>query len=222
MTLADLGAEIIKVENPDGGDETRAFLPPEVAGLSTYFLSINRSKKSLALDLRRPEGAEAIRRLMPKIDVVIENFRTGVMERLGVGYDDLVNIKPELIYCSITGYGRSGRYAKRGGFDPILQAETGLMSITGESDGEPMRTGVAIVDLAAGTNASQAILAALIARSNGAGGQRIDVSLFESGLNLLANFAGGYLIGGTDPAMSLSLLKFVGQASLVDDAMLPS
>ena len=193
MTLADLGAEVWKVEAPGAGDDTRTWMPPQKDGISTYYLSANRNKKSIAIDLRSPEGREIVLDLARQADVVVENFRPSSLTRLGLDYDSLHAVNPMLVYCSISGYGRDNEFASRPGYDFVLQAETGFMSITGDKDGEPTRLGVAFVDLATGMNATQAILAALIARGRTGRGQHLDISLHHCGLQFLANVASGYL-----------------------------
>ncbi|WP_137390736.1 CaiB/BaiF CoA transferase family protein [Rhodoligotrophos defluvii] len=199
QTLADLGADVWKVENPQGGDDTRSWMPPDINGESTYFLCCNRSKRSIAIDLRDPEGQRLVRELARRADVVVENFRKGALDRFGLGYDDLREINPRLIYCSISGYGRSGSRAEEAGYDFAIQAESGLMAITGEVDGEPMKLGVAICDIVSGMNAVQAILAALLAREKTGEGQFIDIALLDSAVNVLANVASGYLATGKPP-----------------------
>ncbi len=161
QTLADLGAEVWKIEAPGQGDDTRSWSPPDIDGESTYFLCANRSKESVAINLKHPEGQRIVRDLARQADVLVENYRLGALEAFGLGYEDLAAINPGLIYCSITGYGRSGPRAAEPGYDFVIQAESGLMSITGEPDGAPMKLGVAITDLITGMNGVQAILAAL-------------------------------------------------------------
>ncbi|MGF7161197.1 crotonobetainyl-CoA:carnitine CoA-transferase CaiB-like acyl-CoA transferase [Rhodoligotrophos appendicifer] len=199
QTLADLGADVWKVESPQGGDDTRTWMPPEVNGESTYFLCCNRSKRSIAVNFRDPEGQQLIRDMAAKADVVVENFRKGALERFGLGYEDLSAINPRLVYCSISGYGRAGIRSEEAGYDFAIQAESGLMSITGEVDGEPMKLGVAISDIVAGMNAVQAILAALLAREKTGKGQLIDIALLDGSVSLLANVATGYLATGNAP-----------------------
>jgi len=199
MTLADLGAEVWKIENPDGGDDTRTWMPPSVEGISTYYLSVNRSKKSVAIDLKTASGRAILTELASKADVFIENFRPASLKALGLSYESLSERNPRLIHCAISGYGRSTAFADRAGYDFVMQAETGFMSITGETDGNPMRLGVAFVDLATGANAIQSILAALFARERTGRGQSIDIALFDSGLHFLANIASGYLNTGSNP-----------------------
>lgn len=199
MTLGDLGADIIKIESLEG-DDTRAWGPPfaEKDGhrMSAYFACTNRNKRSLALDLKSPQGQAIIHRLVKDADVVIENFKTGDAEKMGVGYATLSAINPRLVYCSISGYGRNGPWANKPGYDFIIQAEAGVMSITGPADGEPYKIGVAIADITAGQNAAMSILAALIARSQTGTGQKIDISLFDTQLQWLANVASNVLFSG--------------------------
>lgn len=199
QTLADLGAEVWKIEEPTRGDDTRSWQPPELGGESTYFMCCNRSKLSVAIDLRQLEGQRAVRALAAKADVLVENYRKGTLERFGLGYDALKALNPRLVYCSISGYGRTGSRAAEAGYDFAIQAESGLMAITGEPDGTPMKHGVAITDVITGMNAVQAILAALLAREKTGEGQHIDLSLFESAVALLANVGSGYLQTGAEP-----------------------
>ncbi|MBP7370523.1 MAG: CoA transferase [Arenimonas sp.] len=197
MTLADLGAEVIKVESFEG-DDTRGMGPPFIGNISAYFSCANRNKRSICIDLHKPESAEIIRALVQQADILIENFRTGTAERLGVGYSELSAINPKLIYCSITGYGREGSAAKRAGYDYAVQAEGGLMSITGSKDGAPNKVAVAVVDLAAGQNATIAVLAALQQRHQTGRGQHVSVSLFDTQLSWLANIGASVLFTGND------------------------
>jgi len=194
LVLGDLGAEIIKIENPQGGDDTRGFNVSPTLDFSTYFLAVNRNKKSVAIDIRTTEGRDAIRAMAANADVVVENYRSGVMERYGIGYEDLSAINPQLVFASVSAYGRDGPLKDRPGYDPIVQAESGFMSLTGEPDGEPMRTGVSIADIFTGMFASQAITAALYARNSIGRGQRIDVPLFDASVNMLHHASGAYLI----------------------------
>ena len=179
MTLADLGAEVIKVESFNG-DDTRGMGPPFIGNISAYFSCANRNKRSICIDLHKPESAEIIHALVQQADIMIENFRTDTAERLGVGYAELSAINPKLIYCSITGYGREGPAAQRAGYDYAVQAEGGLMSITGSKNGAPNKVAVAVVDLAAGQNATIAVLAALQQRHQTGHGQHVSVSLFDT------------------------------------------
>jgi crotonobetainyl-CoA:carnitine CoA-transferase CaiB-like acyl-CoA transferase len=197
MLLADLGAEVIKIESFDG-DDTRGLGPPFKDGLSAYFACCNRNKKSLAVDLRAAASRPLIEALVRRADVVVENYRTGTAETLGVGYGDFSAINPRLVYCSISGYGRSGASATRPGYDFAVQAEAGLMSITGDATGEPYKVGVAVADLATGQNAAIAILAALRHRDKTGEGQHIDVSLFDTQLSWLANIGSNVLFTGED------------------------
>lgn len=200
MMLGDLGADVIKVEQPDRGDDSRSWGPPFVSGESAYFISANRNKRSLTLDLKTSFGREALKKLVSVSDVMVENYKTGSLERMGLGYDDLKSINPKLIWASITGYGATGPDAGRPGYDFMLQAEGGLMSLNGPADGEPFRVGVPIVDITTGMFAAFAIAAALRARDLNGEGQRIDLSLLESQLAWLANVGSNYLVGGVEPS----------------------
>ncbi|NCW79304.1 MAG: CoA transferase [Pelagibacteraceae bacterium] len=183
LMLADLGAEVIKIEKIPGGDDTRRFLPPDVNGEAAAFMQMNRNKKGMALDLKQKEGVEVFKRLVKQADVVIENFRKGTLEKLGIGYEELKKINPRIILCEISGYGRTGPYADKGGFDLIAQGMTGLMSITGESkDRPPMKVGAPLTDITAGILGATGVLAALVAREKTGVGQRVDTSLYEAGI----------------------------------------
>ena len=183
LLLADLGAEVIKIEKIPGGDDTRNFLPPDVNGESAAFMMMNRNKKGLALDLKSKEGVEIFKTLVKHSDVVIENFRKGTLERLGIGYDVMSKINPKIILCEISGYGRTGPYSDKGGFDLIAQGMSGLMSITGESaDKPPIKVGAPLTDITAGLLATSGILAALIHRDKTGEGQVVDTSLYEAGI----------------------------------------
>ncbi|RWF73517.1 MAG: CoA transferase [Mesorhizobium sp.] len=197
MSLSDLGAEVWKIENVDGGDDTRAWSVPSYKGVSTYYLCANRGKRSLALDIKSLEGLAIVRSLAEQCDVVVENFRVGTAERLGVGYEQLRAIRPDVVYCSISGYGRDTSEARRPGYDFIAQAESGLMAITGEKGGQPLRFGIAITDIACGMVATQSILGALFHRERTGEGQHIDVSLMDCALNLLINVGSGFLNSDT-------------------------
>lgn len=199
MLLSDYGAEVIKVELPGVGDDTRAWGPPWAGGESAYYLAINRNKRSLTLNLKHPKGLEICRRLAERSDILIENFEVGGAQKLGLDYDTLRLLKPSLIYCSITGYGQTGPYREFPGYDFIIQAEGGLMSINGPAEGEPYKVGVAIVDITAGLFASNAILAALHYRQLSGEGQYIDVSLLDTQVGWLANVAENYLVSGIPP-----------------------
>ena len=198
MMLADLGAEVLKVENPDGGDETRAYRPAGSERESPYFMAINRNKRSLAIDITQPEGAIAVRALAAKCDVVVESMRTGTLEHYGIGYETLAADNPRLIFGSISGYGRSGPLADLGGYDPIAQAEVGMMAMTGDPNGPPTRMGVSLFDIMAGQYLAQAVLAALYSRDRTGKGQRIDVPLYDSALSTMMPYAARYLVEGTD------------------------
>jgi len=206
MMLGDLGADVLKVERPGSGDETRGWGPPFVGkpygpypGESAYFIAANRNKRSLTVNIQTAEGQEIVRRLAGLSDVLVENYRTGDLDKLGLGYPDLHSLYPKLIYCSISGYGRTGPYSERPGYDAILQAEGGMMSITGPIDGPPSRAGIPIIDITSGMFATTAILAALRARDLTGEGQLVDISLFDSHLALLTNVASNYLVGGKPP-----------------------
>jgi crotonobetainyl-CoA:carnitine CoA-transferase CaiB-like acyl-CoA transferase len=209
QTLADLGAEVIKIERPGVGDDTRAWGPPFTTkidgsrGDSAYFLCANRGKKSVELDIASPEGAETIRKLAATCDVVVENFKVGGLAKYGLDYASLSAGNPRLVYCSITGFGQTGPRASQAGYDYMIQAMGGLMSVTGQPDGapgaEPMKVGVAVVDLATGLYASNAILAALLhARATGQG-QHVDIALFDVQAAMLANQATNYFVSGVAP-----------------------
>ena len=210
QNLADLGAEVIKVERPKSGDDTRHWGPPfakdplgKDTSESAYYISINRNKKSITLDISTPEGQEIVRGLVEQSDVVIENYKVGQLAKYGLDYESLRAIKPNLIYCSITGFGQTGPYQHRAGYDFILQGMGGFMSITGEADhlpgGGPQKAGVAIVDLFTGMYASSAILAAVIHRDRSGEGQYIDMALLDTQVAMLANISSNYLCGGVSP-----------------------
>ena len=200
MVLGDLGADIIKVERDGTGDDLRHWGPPFMPdGESTYFLSVNRNKRSIVVDLKNAAGRDLALRLVRQSDVVVENFRTGVMESLGLGYEQLRAINPRLVYCSITGYGATGPLAERPGYDVIMQGMGGLMSVTGEPEGTPTRVGVAIVDMTTGLYAAIAVLGALQSRIRSGQGQRLDLSLLETCLALMPNLTAGYLMAGAKP-----------------------
>jgi crotonobetainyl-CoA:carnitine CoA-transferase CaiB-like acyl-CoA transferase len=199
QTLADFGAEVIKIENPEGGDDTRAYEHAEIGGESAAYLSLNRNKRGISLDLTTPAAREVARELLAKADVVVENFSGGVMKKFGLDYESLAPINPRLIYCSISAYGRQGPFATRPGFDPITQAESGFMSLNGFPDGPPVRTGPPIVDIATGMSACNAILLALIARDRLGRGQLVEVALFDIAMTMTAFYGMAYLINGANP-----------------------
>jgi len=183
LMLADLGAEVIKIEKTAGGDDTRKFLPPDINGESAAFMMMNRNKKGLALNLKEQEGINIFKKMVEQSDVVIENFRKGTLEKLGIGYEHLKKINPKIILCEISGYGRTGPYADKGGFDLVAQGMSGLMSITGESsDKPPMKVGAPLTDITAGILGATGVLAALINRGKTGKGQRVDTSLYEAGI----------------------------------------
>jgi formyl-CoA transferase len=199
MMLGDLGAEIIRVERPGVGDETRHWGPPWAGELSAYYLCTNRNKKCITLDLKKKEGQEIIRLLARRSDILLENFLPGDLAKMNLGYEDIRAVNPKIIYASVTGYGQNGPYRDLPGFDFILQAQGGLMSIIGEEDGPPMKVGVAIVDITAGLFACSAILAALHYRERTGEGQHIDMALLDAQVAWLANQASNYLVSGKVP-----------------------
>ena len=199
QTLADFGAEVIKIENPDGGDDTRAYEHAEIGGESAAYLSLNRNKRGIALDLAVPEAREVARELIARADVVVENFSAGVMRKFGLDYASVAATNPRLVYCSISAYGRKGPFASRPGFDPITQAESGFMSLNGFPDGPPVRTGPPIVDMATGMSACNAILLALIARDRIGHGQHVEIALFDIAMSMTGFYGMAYLINGTNP-----------------------
>ena len=183
LMLADLGAEVIKIEKIPGGDDTRRFVPPDINGESSAFMMMNRNKKGIAINLKEKDGINIFKSMVKKSDVVIENYRKGTMDKLGIGYDELKRINPKIILCEISGYGRSGPYAQKGGFDLVAQGMSGLMSITGESkDKPPMKVGAPLTDITAGILGATGVLAALINRQKTGLGQRVDTSLYEAGI----------------------------------------
>ncbi|MBA4706784.1 CaiB/BaiF CoA transferase family protein [Aquitalea aquatica] len=198
--LADLGAEVLKVERPGAGDDTRQWAPPSLPdGTAAYFLCANRGKRSVTVDITKPEGQEIVRALARDADVVIENYKVGGLKKYGLDYDSLSQLNPRLVYCSITGFGQDGPYAELPGYDYIVQGMSGLMSITGPANGEPHKVGVAVTDLFTGIYASNAILAAIIARQSSGKGQYIDMALFDCALASLANINMNWLIGQQVP-----------------------
>jgi len=203
--LADLGADVVKVENPDGGDDTRKWGPPFVTGhdgenlSAAYYHACNRGKRSVAIDFSRPEGAETVRRLVATADVLIENFKLGGLKKYGLDYESLKAINPRLVYCSVTGFGQTGPYAPRAGYDFIVQGMSGLMSITGPAGGEPQKVGVAVTDIFTGLYSVVAIQAALRHAEATGQGQLIDMALFDSQISVLANQNLNYLVSGISP-----------------------
>lgn len=200
LSLADLGAHVIKVENPKGGDDTRRFdMLPDGSGEAAYFISVNRNKNSLALDIADDAGKAVVRRLVEKADILVENFRPGVMERQGLGYADLAAVNKRLVYCSVSGYGHASPNREVAGYDPIAQAESGMMWMTGEGDGPPLRSGCSYADMFTGMFACQSILAALRAAERDGEGQHIDIALLDSAATVVVNYAQLALITGKSP-----------------------
>jgi crotonobetainyl-CoA:carnitine CoA-transferase CaiB-like acyl-CoA transferase len=200
MLLADMGARVIKVEQPHKGDDTRAWGPPFLEGESAYFLSINRNKESVTLDFKHREGRALLEQLLGRADVLVENFRPGTLTRLGLDYETLSKDYPRLIYCSISGFGHTGPRWKQPGYDAIMQAEGGLMSITGTADGPPVRLGVAIVDIVSGMFAAYGIAMALLARERTGKGQEVDLAMLDATVALLTYQAGNFFASGKVPA----------------------
>lgn len=207
QALADLGADVVKVEVPGRGDDTRAWGPPflkgsdgtDEIGTSAYYLAANRNKRSIAVDFSHPEGAALLRDLAAQADIVIENFKVGGLAKYGLDWSSLRSVKPSLVYCSITGFGQTGPYAQRGGYDFVAQGMGGFMAVTGEEGGQPLRAGVAMADLTTGLYATISILAALRHAEATGEGQHIDIGLLDTQIACLANQAMNWLVGGVDP-----------------------
>lgn len=199
MLLADMGADVVKVERPGAGDDTRAFGPPFLNGESAYFLSINRNKRSLTLNLKHPKALVILRQLLDKADVVVENFRPGTMESFGYGYDAVRDFNPRLIFCSISGYGHTGPESELPGYDLIIQGKGGIASLTGDPDGPPYKVGTSQADIIAGMMGFQGILLALLARTQTGKGQKIDISMLDCQVALLTYQAGIYFATGESP-----------------------
>ncbi len=198
MILGDQGAEIIKVERPGSGDDTRTWGPPFSGGESAYYICCNRNKKSIVIDLKKPEGLDLVRELVAVSDVFVENFTPGLTKKFGLDYETLRKINPKLVYASITAYGQDGPYRDRPGYDMVLSAVGGLMYITGEQDGNPCKVGVAITDVLTGVYASGAITSALLWRERSGKGQHLDISLLDAQVSGLANIASNYLVAGKE------------------------
>ncbi|WWD15977.1 hypothetical protein CI109_100401 [Kwoniella shandongensis] len=210
MMLSDLGADIIKIESPKHGDDTRSWLPPsasmpeegcpreDLPPESAYFLQANRNKRSLTLNLKSEKGKEVIRKLVKQADILVENYVPGKLQKFGLAYEQLREVNPRLVYCSITGYGSTGPYAQSPGYDVVIEAEAGLMHITGEKGGKPVKVGVAVTDILTGHYAQSGILAALLKRGRTGRGSRVECSLFESQIASLANIGSNYLISGQE------------------------
>jgi crotonobetainyl-CoA:carnitine CoA-transferase CaiB-like acyl-CoA transferase len=200
QTLADFGAEVIKIENPDGGDDTRSYEHADLAGESAAFVSLNRNKRGIALDLTKPAARDIARELIARADVVVENFSAGVMKKYDLDYASVAPANPRLIYCSISAYGRQGPFASRPGFDPITQAESGFMSLNGFPDGPPVRTGPPAIDMVTGVSACNAILLALLARDRLGRGQHVEVALFDIAVAMTGFYGMAYLMTGVNPS----------------------
>ena len=199
MMLGDMGAEIIKVENPDGGDDTRSWGPPFLNGVSTYFISINRNKKSLTLNLKDERGKELLRDLIRKSDIMVENFRPGTLDKLGFSWEEIHRLNPAMIFASLSGFGQTGPRKSEPGFDVVIQGEGGLMSITGEPDGPPNKVGASVADITAGMLAAQGILLSLYHREKTGVGQMVDVGMLDGQVALLTYHANGYFATGKIP-----------------------
>lgn len=199
MQLADMGAEVIKVETPGGGDDTRRMMPPTMGEESAFYLAFNRNKRSMVIDLKTEDGRNILYRLTERADVVVENFRPGVTKRLGVDYETLSAIKPELVYCSVSAYGQDGPMSQRPGLDPVLQAEMGLMTLNGEPEGDPLRHPLSLTDLYTGMQAATAICAALVRQQTGGRGCHIDLSLMGGAMAMLGNMGTYAMATGHNP-----------------------
>src|SRR6195952_1337117 len=200
QTLADFGAEVIKIENPDGGDDTRSYEHADLAGESAAFVSLNRNKRGIALDLTKPAACDVARELIAQADVVVENFSASVMKKYGLDYASVAPTNPRLVYCSISAYGRQGPFASRPGFDPITQAESGFMSLNGFPDGPPVRTGPPAIDMVTGMSACNAIMMALFARERIGRGQHVEVALFDIAVAMTQFYGMAYLMTGVNPS----------------------
>jgi crotonobetainyl-CoA:carnitine CoA-transferase CaiB-like acyl-CoA transferase len=200
QTLADFGAEVIKIENPDGGDDTRSYEHADLAGESAAFVSLNRNKRGIALDLTKPEARGVALELIARADVVVENFSSGIMKKYGLDYASVAPTNPRLVYCSISAYGRQGPFASRPGFDPITQAESGFMSLNGFPDGPPVRTGPPAIDMVTGMSACNAIMMALFARDRIGRGQQVEVALFDIAVAMTQFYGMAYLMTGVNPS----------------------
>jgi crotonobetainyl-CoA:carnitine CoA-transferase CaiB-like acyl-CoA transferase len=198
MMLADMGADVLKIEEPEGGDESRTW-PPFVAGEASGYLSMNRNKRNMTLNLKTQEAQDILKQLVGRADVLVENFRTGTMESFGLGYEVLQPINPRLIYCAVSVFGRSGPYKDKAGYEALMQAFSGVMSLTGEPEGPPLRCGVSFLDLGTGMMAAYAVMNALFHRERSGQGQKVEVSLFETALSLMSYHAVGYLLTGDLP-----------------------
>ena len=202
MLLADMGADVIKVEKLPGGDDTRAYTEPSIGGEAAAFMMLNRNKYGIAVNLKVPGGLEVVKKLLADADVVTENYRLGTLERLGLGYEVLKELNPRLIYCAVSGYGRTGPYADKGGFDLIAQGFSGLMSVTGEPGGEPMKSGSSVADINAGILAALGIVSALVSRAQTGVGQMVETSLMEAAIQQTYWQSAMYLATGVNPLPS--------------------
>ena len=202
MLLADLGADVIKVEKLPGGDDTRSYSEPSIAGESAAFMMLNRNKRGIAVNLKKPGGLDVVKRLLAGADVVTENYRKGTLEKLGLGYEVLEKLNPRLVYCAISGYGRTGPYADKGGFDLIAQGFAGIMSITGEPGGPPAKSGTSIADINAGILAALGIVSAIVARATTGRGQMVDTSLMEAAVQQTFWQSAIFLATGRNPGPS--------------------
>ena len=218
MLLADLGADVVKIEQPGAGDDTRSWAPPLWGGVSATFLAANRNKRSLALDLDRPEGVDIVRSLASRADVLVESFRPGSLDRRGLGYEALRELNPRLVYCSVSAYGHDGPLAGRPGYDPVLQAYSGIMSITGESDGPPVRLGIGAIDLGTGLWATIGILASLAAREASGEGSRVETSLYEVATWWLSYHIAGFLGSGVVPHRQGTTASFIAPYEVFETA----
>ena len=199
MLMADMGADVIKVERPGTGDDTRNYGPPFINGESTYFMSVNRNKRSMTLNFKNEAGMAVLQRLIAQADVLVENFRPGTMEKLGIGYDECAKINPRLIFASVSGYGHSGPKSKLPGYDLIIQGEGGIASLTGDPDGIPYKAGTSQADIIAGMNAFQGVLLALLARGRTERGQKVDIGMLDCQVSLLTYQAARYFATGESP-----------------------
>ena len=199
MLLADMGADVLKIERPGTGDDTRGYGPPFLNGESAYYMSVNRNKRSMTLDLKKQEGLKLLHKLILEADVLVENFRPGTMEKFGYGYAQIKDINPQLIYCAVSGYGHTGPKSSLPGYDLIIQGEGGIASLTGDTDGPPFKVGTSQADIIAGMNAFQGILLALIARQQTGKGQKVDIGLLDCQVSLLTYQAANFFATGESP-----------------------
>jgi formyl-CoA transferase/CoA:oxalate CoA-transferase len=218
MLLADLGADVVKIEQPGAGDDTRSWAPPMWGGVSATFLAANRNKRSLAIDLDRPEGVEIVRTMASRADVLVESFRPGSLDRRGLGYEALRELNPRLVYCSISAFGQDGPQGGRPGYDPVLQAYSGIMSITGEPEGPPVRLGIGAIDLGTGLWAAVGILASLAAREASGEGSRVETSLYEVATWWLSYHIAGFLGSGVVPHRQGTTASFIAPYEVFETA----